>query len=159
AQGLRITRALREIEDLRAPLPETLPGLESPALRRAWSMLRILRGFAAEYCHADRNPSQMDIALLRYAVHTLSFDESSPLQKQWPLAASCGLAEDVIATRRSEQRLRIDWVDWACTGNAAPRGKLGLTICPGRRDRGRNLTADLDVLSSEKAARVVCLLT
>ena len=38
-------------------------------------------------------------------------------------------------------------------------GRLGITICPGRRDRGRDLDADLARLSSEGTARLLCLST
>ena len=45
--------------------------------------------------HEDRDPRQAAIAMLRYAVHTLSFDESSPLQKHWALYTACRAAEKV----------------------------------------------------------------
>ena len=99
--------------------------------------------------------AQMDIALLRYAAHTLSFDESSPLQKEWALAAACGFAEDVVKTRHAEDELRIDWIELP----AGTKGRLGITISPGRRDRGRELAADLNVLAHEKVARVICMVT
>ncbi len=157
AEALLITRALRAVEDLASPLPEAIAGIKSPQLLRAWAMLRTLRGFVSEYCRSDRHPVQMDIALLRYAAHTLSFDESSPLQKEWALAAACGYAEDVVKTRRAEEVLRIDWI--GLPGPKGPAGRLGITICPGRRDRGRDLAADLEVLANEKVSRVICMVT
>jgi len=39
---------------------------------------------------------------LRYAVHTLSFPEASPLQKQSALAAACSLAEQITRTVEAE---------------------------------------------------------
>jgi protein-tyrosine phosphatase len=40
-----------------------------------------------------------------------------------------------------------------------PPGRLGITLCPGRRDRGRDLDADLEQLRALGADRLVCLVT
>jgi hypothetical protein len=45
---------------------------------------------------------QLQVALLRYAVHTLSFPEASPLQKQSALAAACSLADQITRTVQAE---------------------------------------------------------
>ncbi len=155
AQALRITRALRDVQDLAAELPAEVEGLQSPELKRAWQTVRTLRGIGARLCREDRHPLQMDLALLRYAVHTLSFDESSPLQKEWALAAACGFADDAEQGMRADFKLRVDWLDDELLEGP---GRLGLTICPGRRDRGRDLAADLDALAEAGASRVLCLL-
>ncbi len=55
----------------------------------------------------------------------------------------------------AEQTLRVDWVD---TELLSP-GSLGITVCPGRRDRGRDLGADVARLRAEGPDRVLCLLT
>ena len=69
------------------------------------------------------------MALLRYAVHTLSFPEASPLQKQSALAAACSLADQVTRTVEAELTLRVDWIESELIG----AGQLGITLCPGRR--------------------------
>ncbi len=150
-EALRLTRALRAVRDLREPLPDVPDGITRPALVRAWHTLRTLRGIGGRLCRTDRNPVQLSVALLRYAVHTLSFDESSPWQKRWALAAACGHAEDVTRAARESLELRVDWVD------AATPGRLGLTICPGRRDRGRVLADDLAALEAAGAETLVCM--
>jgi protein-tyrosine phosphatase len=155
AEALAITRALRSVRDLAAPLP-ALPRLARPQMVRAWATLRLLRGFAATLCKSDRDPNQLRVALLRYGVHTLSFDESSPLQKRWALATACAWAEDIKRHAEASTALRVDWVD-------APRlvdggGQLGLTICPGRRDRDRDLDRDLDTLVEAGVTTLVSLL-
>jgi protein-tyrosine phosphatase/nicotinamidase-related amidase len=154
AEALLITEALRRVKDLRAPLPESVPGLTSPCLVRAWKTIRLLRSFGAKLCREDRDPMQMSVALLRYAVHTLSFDESDALQKKWALAAAGAHADDVVRTARENRDLRVDWVD----GGPGP-GRIGLTICPGRRDRGRDLGADLASMVADGASDLICLLT
>jgi protein-tyrosine phosphatase len=51
--------------------------------------------------------------------------------------------------------LRIDWVQSPHIGP----GRLGITICPGRRDRDRDLEADLARLRAEGVDRLLCLST
>jgi len=148
-EAIRLTQALRAVEDLRAELPETCPS-GVPALIKAWSVLRLLRAKGAERVREDRDPHQLRVPLLRYAAHTLSFDESSELQKRWALAAACGWAEDITRTSLQNAKLRVDWL--------ASEPALGMTICPGRRDRGRSLEADLQTLASEGVNTLVCLL-
>ncbi|HET9931690.1 MAG TPA: isochorismatase family protein [Polyangiaceae bacterium] len=155
AEALRVTSALRAVEDLRQPLPERIEGVASEPLLRAWAAIRTLREIVARLCREDRHPLQMDVALLRFAVHTLSFDESSPLQKEWALAAACGFADDIVRAHAADRELRVDWLDSA----RLPKGRFGLTLCPGRRDRGRDLTSDLQTLTRQKVTRLLCLVT
>jgi len=96
-QALAITAALREVEDLAAPLPPMPDVVTAPALQRAWDLVALLRRVAGRLCRDDTAPWQYDVARLRYAVHTLGFDESSPIQKQWALATAGLLAADVTA--------------------------------------------------------------
>ena len=154
AEALEITRTLRAVRDLAAELPQ-LPHLARPQMVRAWATLRVLRRFVATLCQSDRDPNQMRVALLRYSVHTLSFDESSPGQKRWALAASCAWAEDITLHAHASSALRVDWLDLS---GVEASGRLGLTLCPGRRDRNRDLDGDLDALVAENVGTLVCLL-
>jgi protein-tyrosine phosphatase/nicotinamidase-related amidase len=156
-EALAISRALRAVEDLAAPLPERIDGVRSPPFVRAWSTVRTLRGEVARLCRSDRDPQQLRIALLRYAVHTLSFEESSPLQKKWALATACMLAEDVMRTVRANRRLRVDWI--SSPRLAGSGGRIGMTLLPGRKDRGRSLAEDLDVLAEADVHHILCLVT
>lgn len=99
-EALEITRALRAVTDLGAPLPASIP-VRSSRLVRAWHVLRILRGWGAKLVRHDRDPRQLSIALLRYAAHTLSFDEANEWQKRWALAAAEGHADAVAAAPQS----------------------------------------------------------
>src|SRR6185437_13370391 len=137
--AISITLALREVADLHAPLADLPNDVRSPHLVRAWEILRVLRNTVSQICHDDRNPLQYQIAGLRYAVHTLSFPEPSQLQKQSALAAACSLADQIAGTVQANLVLRVDWVQSPHIGP----GRIGITICPGRQDRDRNLEADL----------------
>jgi hypothetical protein len=109
----------------------------------------------SQVCHDDRNPLQLQVAGLRYAVHTLGFPEPSRLQKQSALVAACSLADQIATTVEANLVLRVDWVE---SPQIEP-GRLGMTICPGRQDRDRNLEEDLARLRTEGVDRLLCLST
>jgi protein-tyrosine phosphatase len=90
--------------------------------------------------------------LLRYAVHTLGFDECNPWQKRWALYAAGKLAALVEQELQRSGQLRVDWLE-----SGPGPGKVGITLLPGRRDLGRDLERDLAALQEEHVARVVCL--
>ena len=154
-EALAITRALRSVVDLQADLPSRPGEVRSPQFVRAWEVLQVLRRIGGQLCHQDSHPLQLQVALLRYAVHTLSFPEASSLQKQAALAAACSLADQITRTVEAELALRVDWIERDLTG----AGRLGITPCPGRRDRGRDLSTDLAQLRSQGVTRLLCLLT
>jgi protein-tyrosine phosphatase len=56
---------------------------------------------------------------------------------------------------KSNLVLRVDWVESTDIG----AGRLGMTICPGRQDRDRDLEADLGELRDEGVDRLLCLST
>jgi protein-tyrosine phosphatase len=153
-EALIITRALLEVSDLQAPLPKHLPGVNAPQFVRAWQIVRVLREIGGRLCREDRSPLQLEVALLRYAVHTLGFDESCPAQKRWALAAAGLLSDRVTETVLASSALRLDWF----SSDSRGRGSVGITICPGRRDRRRNLDADLAVLVDQGVTRLLTLL-
>jgi protein-tyrosine phosphatase/nicotinamidase-related amidase len=146
AEALKITTALRAVGDLRSTLPEESP---SALYARTWAVLRVLRGIAARICREERSPTVLQLLLLRYAAHTLTFDEASPLQKQWALASACAWAEDAFSTLLAAGPLRVE----------EPIPGVGLTILPGRRDKGRDLAADLETLVRLGVRRLVTLPT
>lgn len=162
--GLALTDALLDIEDLAGAVSsESLhsrPGDATPSrtlpapFSRAWDTIGILRSFYPDLIKSDRDPLQAWIAQMRYAVHTLGFDESSLLQKRWALYTAGRCSERIVEKIRHRGPLRVDWVDQRFT---AP-GLLGLTILPGRRDWGRDFAADLAALRGHGVSHVLCLL-
>ncbi len=157
-EAMQITRALAAVQDLRAPLPEVLPGLQRPALCRAWTVLRGLRAVGARVTAEDRHPWQVAIGLLRYAAHTLSFDEADARQKRWALQAAGVWAEAVERFLHDERTLRPGWV--VLDGCDLP-GTAGLAVvpCPGRSDRERDLGEDLGVLARADVTTLVGWIT
>jgi protein-tyrosine phosphatase len=67
---------------------------------------------------------------------------------------ACLCASKVDEYYQRADTLGVYWLPREHTG----RGRVGLTILPGRRDFGRDLTRDLDVLEFEQTSHVLCLL-
>jgi protein-tyrosine phosphatase/nicotinamidase-related amidase len=153
AQALTLTDGLCAVDDLAAPLPppEAL-GITHPGLARAWQTAGVLRGFYSELLGSRRDPMQALIAIVRYAVHTLSFEESDLRQKKWALYTAGRAARRLTDELRRSVPLRVDWIE------AEGEGRVGLTILPGRRDRGRDAAADIARLAAERVTDVLCLL-
>lgn len=156
AEAARLTDALLEVSDLAKPLPAAArAGLRRPAVVRAWNTARTLRSYYPNLLGTDRDPLQAFIGAMRYAAHTLAFDESDRWQKLWALYALGRLSERVTARLRRTGPLRVDWLDTP----AVKPGALGLTILPGRRDYGRELARDLAALKAAGVSHLACLLS
>lgn len=155
-EALRLTDALLEVEDLWALPPERCPSAR-PQLERAWATMRMLRAYHARLVQSDRAPLQLYVALLRYAGHTLSFDEPTPLQRRWALYAAGRYAEWLTAALTTSTRLRVDLLDEPRVGARIGPGRVGLTVLPGRRDWRRRLDDDLTALREQGIDAVVCL--
>ncbi len=91
---LAMERALVAQEGLGAPLPD----LDVPAgMRATWQSIRRLRAFASRDL-GETDPFPYRVAQLRYAAHTLGFDEPDELQKR-AAAISVLLLCDWLASR------------------------------------------------------------
>ena len=156
AEATRLTDCLLRTGDLGRPLPDVKStGLSNPKMVRAYETIRYLRSFYPPLVHDDRNPLQLFIAQLRYAGHTLIFDESNEWQKLWALYTT-GKVCSVIKNRlKARGPLRVDWIDPALTGN----GKIGLTLLPGRKDYGRVLHDDIIALKEQGVTHILTMLT
>lgn len=153
-EGFRLTDALMQVQDLWAPLPDACPS-ELPQMRRAWATLRKLRSYYPKLVQSDRAPLQLYVAMLRYAGHTLSFDEPTPLQLKWALYTASRCADVVSATLTASTRLRVDFLSGHGSGHGS--GRVGLTVLPGRQDWRRHLDEDLDSLRDAGVDAIVCL--
>lgn len=122
---------------------------------RAWNSIRVLREITAKLVKHDRSPYQMNVVLLRYALHNLCFDNITPYQLKLSLAAACGHA-DLIKKKFEKEEAQL-FVYWLNNNDLKTKGKLGITLIPGRKDRGRNLDNDLQTLKSYGVSRLVCL--
>jgi protein-tyrosine phosphatase len=154
-EAMKLTDWLLSVRDLgREPTPESMPTFQSQALARAAQTILKLRSFYPGLIQADRETTQLLIPQIRYAVHTLSFEESNPWQKRWALYIACRAAELLKRLAQHAGPLRVDWMPERFTSP----GRLGLTIVPGRRDYERSLDADIRSLQRDGIQAVLCLL-
>lgn len=153
-EGIKLIDFLVRIKDLGAMLPETKKmEFQSPEIQRAYSTLRYLRSFYAELIKEDRNSIQLFIALLRYSIHTLSFDEPNKFQKLLALYASGVYSYEIKNRLKEKGTIRIDYF----SSEIIKKGKLGLTILPGRKDLGHSLTKDIETIKNLGVTHIVTL--
>ncbi len=153
-QAFLITDALLDIENI-GTFPSQYPqGLSLPHLQRCWDTIRIFRSFYNDLIGLDKAPFQTWVAMLRYSVHTLSFDECNDWQKKWALYASGCLAHTIRTSLIEEQKLFINYIY-----EGTERARIGMTILPGRKDWSRDLAQDLDVIQAQGIAGVMTLVT
>jgi protein-tyrosine phosphatase len=153
AAAARVTDLLLSTRDLGRELPEPDRfDIAAPALTRACRTVRKLRSFYPGLLGSDRDPYQLLVAQLRYAVHTLGFDECNRWQKLWALYAAGHAAAKIETRLTNSGPLRVDWL-------APARPDMGITLLPGRRDYGRDLASDLAALRDAGATHLLSLLT
>lgn len=149
-EATQLIDAALSSEDLWGSLPDI--NFQFSEINKAYKTLQTLRSFYKELVQTDRSSHQLYVGLLRYSVHTLSFEECNDWQKKLALYSSCKLAEKVKNHILSSSELRVDFLE------GIPE-QIGMTILPGRKDRGRDLKRDIKSIKSNGIGSVVSLLT
>lgn len=155
-EAMILSELLFEVRDLAQPLkPVEETSLTKPGFIRTYQTLQILRSYYPPLIEHDRDSLQLIIGQLRYSLHTLMFFESNHNHKLWALYNSghyCRLIKERIL---SGGRLRVDWLD----NELIPKGNIGLTILPGRKDYSRSVDEDLKQLKEYGVDTIVPLIT
>ncbi|MFZ5630045.1 MAG: dual specificity protein phosphatase family protein [Spirochaetota bacterium] len=151
------------LHDLAVP-PQHMPAPLAADARFAKSLAIIgyLRSFYRDIIDLDRDPYQFFVAAARYAMHTLSFDECNLWQRKWALYAGAKAIAAVRDALTRTARLRIDFMTVsgeAASGDASSAGLIGMTILPGRKDRGRDLASDLEEMRKQKVSHIATLIS
>ncbi len=155
-KAIELTDLLIQVEDLGKPLPElSANALLHTGLRRAYDTICILRSFYPELVKEDRNINQLLIAQIRYAGHTLIFDESNQWQKLWALYSLSVCCDKLAKRLKKRGPLRVDWVKEQYT----QPGRIGMTILPGRKDYSRSLQDDIRALKTQGVNYILTLIT
>lgn len=154
----KATDWLYDIHDL-ALAPAGMPAELAADIRfkKSLSVITYIRSLYKDIIDLDRDPYQFFVAAARYAMHTLSFDECNLWQRKWALyagARAIGRMRDYLT---QSAKLRIDFMTQK--GEPDPNGLIGMTILPGRKDRGRNLGADILELKSQGVTAIVPLIS
>ncbi|KAL9650837.1 hypothetical protein ABK040_001887 [Willaertia magna] len=158
-EALLITRELMSVKDLAEPLRETIPGLKTDKLKRAWETVIELRNIVKKLVRGDRNPVQLDIVLLRYALHSTTLQSLNIYQRTWALASACGYAQRIERKAFRNDKYHIDWINLKTIDNKEEKGKLGISMLPGRLTHGGAMINDLKVLQKNKVTKLVVLAT
>lgn len=154
-QAYSLSDYLYSVIDLGAELPVSPPpNVTAAQLVKAYQVIRFLRSLYPDLVGLDRDPYQLFVGALRYSVHTLAFDESTEKQRIWALYTSCILSKKIKTALLASKQLRVDYLQIKGLSS-----RIGITILPGRKDRNRILTEDIDQLKNEGIKSVLCLLT
>lgn len=154
--AIKISEVLFNISDLSEALPpiNTIE-FKNPLFIRTYETLMILRSFYPNLVKSDRNPTQLFIAQLRYAMHNLVFDESNEWQKKWALYNAGNFCKIISERIKQTIALRIDYIPKELINN----NLLGLTILPGRKDFSRNIDEDIKEIKKQNIDVIIPLIT
>ncbi|HMV80586.1 MAG TPA: isochorismatase family protein [Leptospiraceae bacterium] len=156
-EAVLLIDALIDVPDLwMMPEKTVRDRLKTDRIIRAFDTVSLLRSYYPELIETDRDPYQLYTGLMRYAMHTLSFDESSLWQKKLALYSGARLSEKIGRVLRASGKLRIDWIEFQ---ERKEKGKMGLTILPGRKDRDRDIDADIATVKEHGITHVLTLVT
>lgn len=156
AEATKLTDELMKVQDLSKPLaPLETTEISRPQFRRAYETIRFLRSLYPSIIRQDRNLQQLLIGQLWYSGRMLTYQESDGWQKLWALYTAGQVSGLLARSLRANGPLRIGWLARELT----EPGRIGLTLLPGRKDRGRVLQEDIVVMKKEGVTHVLTLLT
>lgn len=159
-EAILLTDFLHNQEDLGIPLLFEPPKeIKNEKLQKAYRVIAKLRSYYPKLVKLDRDPYQMHVGALRYAMHTLSFDECNDLQKKWALYAGAKLIVKIKSYIQKSKVLRIDYLKPLSEKQGDLVKQIGLTILPGRKDRNRVLFDDVQTIQKEGISHVLSLIT
>ncbi len=154
--AVQLSELLYNIADLSAELPALPDHLaHNQKIFKCYETVKILRSYYPDLIRWDRDPIQLHIAIIRYAMHTLSFDESNLWQKKWALYTGALCVNKIREYLARSPVLRVDFLPLSFANEAA----IGITILPGRRDWQRSLSEDIQEILSLGISAVVSLVT
>ncbi|MBM9590327.1 isochorismatase family protein [Leptospira sp. 201903075] len=159
-EAVKLTDFLHNQEDLGIELKLEPPTeITNEKLKKAYRVIVKLRSYYPRLVKLDRDPYQMHVGALRYAMHTLSFDESNEWQRKWALYVGSKLITKIKEFIKRSKVLRIDYLKPVTNSPSDDISRIGLTILPGRKDRARVLSDDLTTMKKEGISHVLSLIT
>lgn len=159
AAAMTMADALLDVQDLAVPPVIDAAGLAGRrALTCCWELLVKLRTRLAEVCDSERNPAHVQLPMLCYATQSVSYSEANGWQRLLALYVAARLVERIRQRLEADRSLRLAEIppELLRDGGGAS-GPVYLTLCPGRRDRGRVLAEDVETMRGRGVNAVVCL--
>ncbi len=158
-EGQQLIDLLMSVTDLSmSPDEEEKVIFKFSQFNKALKMVRKLRSYYADLINLDKDPYQYHVAMLRYSMHTLSFDECNEYQKKLALYSGSKCCEKVKRFLQNSRKLRIDFLS-SPEKKVKGEGLLGMTILPGRKDRNRDLVEDIKTIKEAGIQNIICLLS
>ena len=158
-EAVKLINVLLNVSDLGVPIDgASIEDFSYPQIQKAFQVVQYLRTLYPDLIHSDRSPYQYYTALMRYAMHTTTFEESNDYQKKLALYTGANCSAKIKEYLTASDTLRIDFMDLLFL-KPSLKGKIGMTILPGRRDRDRDLDEDIKTILKDKISGVVCLLS
>jgi protein-tyrosine phosphatase/nicotinamidase-related amidase len=158
-EGMKLIDLLHEVKDLAlSPDPDKKADFKFPQYAKALNTAQKLRSFYPALLQLDKDPYQYYVAMMRYNMHTLSFDECNDWQKKLALYSGSRCCAKIREYLLNFKKLRIDYIHSSET-KIKGDGLIGLTILPGRKDRNRNVEDDLKTIKDENINNIICLLS
>jgi protein-tyrosine phosphatase/nicotinamidase-related amidase len=155
-EAITLSDLILDVHDLNVPqFTDMIGKFKFGQFRKTLQIIQKMRSLYPGLVESDQDPYQLFVALLRYSVHNLCFEESNIWQKKWALYTCSVLAEKIRQHLVSAHKLRIDFI-------SEPRqykGRIGITILPGRKDRSRNIEDDIAVIKENGITHIVSLLS
>ncbi|MEQ9364754.1 MAG: isochorismatase family protein, partial [Leptospirales bacterium] len=107
--GVELIDRILSFKDLGVP-PESSELLHpgGPKFEKAFRTLCRLRSYYPDLIRMDRDPYQYYAGAVRYAMHTLAFDESNEWQRRLALYTGSICADRIRETLRDNAKLRVD---------------------------------------------------
>lgn len=156
-EAVALVDILLNVTDLwESPDPALKVKFTFPQVVKAFETISILRSYYPDLIQTDRDPYQMFVGLMRYSMHTMSFDECNDWQKKLALYAGAHTSLKIKNALQVPRVLRIDFIDFKGSENT---GKMGLTILPGRKDRARSISEDIEMIKKDNISAVLSLVT
>jgi protein-tyrosine phosphatase/nicotinamidase-related amidase len=158
-EGKKFIDLILSVTDLSVPPDEEEKVVfKFPQFNKALKTIRKLRSYYIDLINLDKDPYQYHVAMLRYSMHTLSFEECNDYQKKLALYTGSKCCEKVKRFLQNSRKLRIDFLS-SPEKKVKGEGLIGMTILPGRKDRNRSLTEDIETIKEENIQNVICLLS
>jgi protein-tyrosine phosphatase/nicotinamidase-related amidase len=155
ADACHLIDTILEVGDLASP-PKSI-SLKFEANQNALRTVRQLRSYYPELIEFIRDPYQYHVAMLRYSMHTLSFDESNLWQKKLALYTGTLCAQKIVNKHKQSKILRLDFLNSA--SDYKGKNHIAMTLLPGRKDMNRNLAEDIKVIQAANISNVLTLVT
>lgn len=137
--------------------PPVSHNFKNSEIQQASDTVIHLRSYYADLIDSNRDPFQYYVAMLRYSMHSLTFEECNDWQKKLALYMGSICAKKITDKLSESKKLRLDFLQ--ANGSFKQASQISLTLLPGRKDMKRNLADDINVIKENGISSILTLVT